>query len=373
MKIKKQHLLFWAFAVVLLLLFVLDVTGETVAFSDMENRYLKTRPNFSLKALFSAKYTADYEAYVDDQFVFRETWMKVKSSAERILLKKENNDIVFGKDGYLFNKFLEVPVHYQKNLAEIKAFSERYTDATVRFALAPNSYAVLSDKVPEGLYNVDQQAVMATNAEKLGPRVQIIDLYEPLEATRDAEMPLYFKTDHHWSLYGAYTGYAAYANAIGASPVPFTPETIQSVPDFYGTFFSAAKRFNSAPDTLYYDAALSEAYTITIGDETPSSIYDLSFTKGRDKYGLFLHNNPPLITLENKAPDAKGRLLVFKDSYANSFLPYAAQHYAKVDIVDLRYFNGTVTELMKAPYDDVLFMYNFITFSQDKNLIKLRF
>lgn len=363
-----------AFAVVLLSLSLLDVLAPDVAFSEMENRYLKEKPSFSLGALFDSKYTQAYEKYVDDQFFAREQWMRTKSDLERMMFKMENNDIVFGADGYLFNKYLTVPKEYEKNIKAIKAFSEKYPSAKMRFALAPNSYTVLKDKVPFGLYNVDQKSVYEQTKAGLGSLVETVDLMTPLQnAYKTLGNPLYFKLDHHWTIFGAYEAYKALIQAEGLISTPLEADAIKRVENFYGTFYSAAKRFDLAGDTLYYDSALDQGIDVTVATEAKESMYDLKMLEGKDKYGMFLYNNPPFLTLKTTASEAlPKKILVFKDSYANSVLPFMAKHYAQIDVVDLRYYNGKVSELMASGnYDEVLFLYNFITFSQSKDSVKL--
>lgn len=373
---KKVHHAFTlvAFFILLFGLTLFDLLMPDISFSEMENRYLKEKPEMTLTSIFDAKFTQDYEKYVDDQFYAREKWMRLKSKTEQVLLKKENNDIVFGKDGYLFQKVTSLPESYWKNINTIKSFAEKNPSLEVAFALAPNSYTVLEDKIPEGLYNVNQSKELKKSATYLKGEVSFIDLESPLKASyKLSKNPLYFKLDHHWTLFGAYEGYRAIASAFGIEPAPLEEEKLAKVEDFYGTFFSAAKKFDAVGDTLYYKPSLDEGLSVWVGETLKKSLYDLSFLKKKDKYGMFLYNNPPIMTLKSQAPKTNGqKLLVFKDSYANSALPFLGQHFESVEIVDLRYYNGKISALIQEQKpDQVLFLYNFITFSESKELIKI--
>lgn len=373
---KKIHHAFTlvAFFSLLLGLTLFDLLTPDLSFSEMENRYLKEKPEMSLTSIFDSKFTQDYEKYVDDQFYGREKWMRLKSGAERLLFKKENNDIVFGKEGYLFQKVTSLPENYWKNIKSIKAFSEKNPSLEVAFALAPNSYTVLEDKIPEGLYNVNQSDVLKKTAVYLEEDVSFIDLDSSIkDAYKHSEKPLYFKLDHHWTLFGAYEGYKAIASAYGMTAEPLEEDKLVGVEGFYGTFFSAAKKFDALGDRLYYKPDLDKNVAVWVGKDAKDSLYDLDFLSKKDKYGMFLYNNPPIMTLKSKAPHGNGKkVLVFKDSYANSVLPFLGQHYECMDVVDLRYYNGKISELIaeKKP-DQVLFLYNFITFSESKELIKI--
>ena len=70
-----------------------------------------------------------------------------------------------------------------------------------------------------------------------------------------------------------------------------------------------------------------------------------------------------------------GSLLVIKDSYAHSLIPFLAKNYSHITVLDLRYINGDIETLGVniGDYKNVLFMYNVITFSQDTNVKKLNF
>ena len=59
-----------------------------------------------------------------------------------------------------------------------------------------------------------------------------------------------------------------------------------------------------------------------------------------------------------------------KDSYANCFVPYLTENYAKFGVVDFRNFKyGLDSTIEKEGYDEVLVLYNFQTFIADTNLI----
>ena len=99
-----------------------------------------------------------------------------------------------------------------------------------------------------------------------------------------------------------------------------------------------------------------------------ASLYDSSMLEGRDKYGVFLGGNHPLIDIKTTA-DSTRRLLIFKDSYANCFIPFLTPYFREILVVDPRYYTGNLEELMEQNrLTDVLFLYNGNTFFQDRML-----
>ena len=80
-----------------------------------------------------------------------------------------------------------------------------------------------------------------------------------------------------------------------------------------------------------------------------------------------------MVTVENPAAKSEKSLLVIKDSYAHSLVPFLSKEYRKITMIDLRYINMDFQSMAPLDeYDQLLFMYNVITFSQDDtNIIKL--
>ena len=180
-KLFREYALLTVFVFIMGGLFLLDLCFTANPYSELENRKLKQKPAFSLEALASNQYTKNYEEYINDQFVGRDGWITLKSVFESALGKTENNGVAYGADGYIFNKMYDpalgeqrsngtgfggdgdgsaaLPVLNQAQLARNTGFLARFLsgyDGHVTVAIAPNSYAVLSEKVPANLPNVDQ-------------------------------------------------------------------------------------------------------------------------------------------------------------------------------------------------------------------------
>ena len=66
-------------------------------------------------------------------------------------------------------------------------------------------------------------------------------------------------------------------------------------------------------------------------------------------------------------------LLLIKDSFGNCFAPFAARHYARTIVVDLRYVNLPISKLLRVyPADDILILYNSVQFMKDTDIHKLK-
>ena len=104
---------------------------------------------------------------------------------------------------------------------------------------------------------------------------------------------------------------------------------------------------------------------------THNSLYVRDFLKIKDKYSSFTGNNVPVVIIETDV-DTDKSLLLIKDSYAHSLVPFLSKHYSKITMIDMRYINTSISRIINLDeYQQVMFMYNVISFADDSNLSKL--
>ena len=94
---------------------------------------------------------------MSDQFILRDNWIDLKSRSEYLLGKLENNNIIYGKDGYLFEKFTELDERRVTiNIDSINKLIEN-SKTPVSVLIAPNSYEVYKEKLPLGAPVINQR------------------------------------------------------------------------------------------------------------------------------------------------------------------------------------------------------------------------
>lgn len=356
----------------------IDLIKPDRKFSELENRYLQMAPQFRWDDLFQNRYTLKYEEYVNDQFLARDSWIDLKSKSESVLGKIENNNIVYGKDDYMFEKLLKTDEkRLDKNTAFIQEFAEKYPDLPITFTIIPNAYTIMNDKLPAGLEMVDQAKQREEIYNKINaPNVNKITYDQVLMEHRGEY--IYYMTDHHWTTYGAYLAYSEFAGTQNMEPVALNEiaEFEKQVYGFYGTYYSKAKRTGAKSDTIsYYDIPVK---SVNIDGKEKDSLYDMEKWSQRDKYAGFLWGNNGLTIIEsnlnkNAIQGKKSRIMVIKDSYGNSFVPFLSYNYDEIWVVDLRSVGKLSEIISKEDFDCVLVMYSFGNFSTDSNIAKLRF
>lgn len=365
----KKNYLLYSFFIVLVSLTVLDVVIPDKEFSDLENRNLKQKINFTFKGFWDNSFQQNYESYVNDQFVFRDSWIDIKSRGEYCLGKIENNNIIYGKNQFLFEKFSTFDnIRLSNNIEAINIFKDK-VDANISLMIAPNSYEIYNEYVPVAAPLIAQSENIKFIYDSI-KEINNINLVDVMKENR--EDYIYYRTDHHWTIYGAYIAYKEFVESVGEIPVKLEAKEFTAVEDFYGTYFSKAKPFNVEPDVFSY-LDLS-GLTMDILGEKYDSIYDYSQLELRDKYALFLRGNNALTIIKNKNLNNGKKIMVIKDSYANSLIPFLTQNYEEIHVIDLRTFKEKVEQyLNNNNIKDVLILYNFMNFTRDVNIIRLKY
>lgn len=375
--ILKKYPTFFVFSILVILFTVIDIINSPNEFSELENRKLSQMPILSLKSYIDTSFSSDYEKYINDQFFLRDNWIDLKSRIEYLLGKRENNDIIFGKENYLFKKFTTFNDEMlENNLNSIITFINNY-NKEVDFFIIPNSYAIYDELTPRYLPLVDQlsliNSINSYLSLKSNDHINTINVAEELLKNKDDY--IYYKTDHHWTSYGAYLAYLTYMDYLGLEIVDINNLEKITINNFLGTYYNRSKYFKADSDFITYYNILG--LHIEIDGKEKLSLMDLDKFKGSDKYSAFLWGNNGLTKVinENISEERKGSsILIFKDSYANSFIQFLSYNYEIIDIIDLRYFKESIRNFMKdKDYNEILIMYSFNNLSTDINIRRLKF
>ena len=83
----KNKIFFIMFMIVWVVLIVLNIVVKSEAFSEQENRYLTKLPTFNFEKLVNGEYQEEMDNYINDHFIFRNSWIKIKSATEMALRK----------------------------------------------------------------------------------------------------------------------------------------------------------------------------------------------------------------------------------------------------------------------------------------------
>ncbi len=355
---------------VLMLFHILQPVQE---YSEIENRYLQKFPEISVKSIFSGEYMSDVENFLNDHFFGRNFFVSLKSKIEYLTGKKENNGVYVCSDDYLIEK----PQNYDEELVAENIQAIKNLEKTGRFhvnvAVVPPAYEILQEKLPKNVYRdtVIRLNNDLKNAFK-GTEIGYSDTTKILKKYK--EDYLYYKTDHHLTAHGSFVVYHGLSKMLGYEAMKEDSFNVSDVSrSFYGTTYSKSL-MKASPDVITeYKPLETPRFKVRFpyeGAEADSMYFPAHLTE-KDKYSYYLDGNHALTVVES--PNKNGKhMVVFKDSYAHSIVPFLANHYETIHMIDLRYYNDDFIKYM-ADNDikDVLFLYSAPTFMSDESIQKI--
>ena len=384
MRIKQQVITF----IFLAFIFGFAIVGLVMKdreFSDMENRTLAQSPEVSTENILNGDFQSQLESYMSDQLPLRDKLYSMKVDTERLMLKNFQNGVYFADDGYLIQEYKESP-QTLRNVQYVNDFAKK-VDVPMTFMLVPTATAVHSDKLPAGCLNDDQMETVKKVQSQLDEKIDFICPYEQLKSAyngveNDDVSPVFYRTDHHWTAWGAENGFYALMKELGKE---YDSKIIGNLDyhtinaEFYGTLYSKAPSAVQKADRFMAPTHSGGIYSVEFAKEqedphTLVGMYDLTKLETKDKYATLFGGNYSRFTIHSDVGNDE-HILVIKDSYANAMLPYLATVYSTIDVVDMRYYHmeeKTVSELVKSEgISQVILLYNVDFFNSDNNFLWL--
>lgn len=242
-----------------------------------------------------------------------------------------NRNVVLGRDQWLF-----YDQHYRPGQALFADFrgKARFTPdqltrirtnllATQRalarcgidfyLTMPPDKQTIYPDMMPfRRSSQTETRADQLFAALREAPELKVVDLRPALLAARQKEsLPVYLKTDTHWNALGAFHGVRAVMQALQAD------RSTSATGPLRGQFQLATKP-HAGGDIAVSLLSLPNYFTdqeieLTLPGDTAAPL---------DPSKLEYHN-----------PKAKGRLLLYGDSFSELMLPFLAHHFGHVAVI----------------------------------------
>ena len=338
--------------------------GGKGVFSDSERRYLADPP--SAASLENGTFDDATEKYLSDHIPFRTALVALDSTVQ-VLTGRRTELNAWPVAGSIIEKPLSVNTRSLEN--RIARFASLADSSHMEwFVLTPPTHGyMLLDKMASLIRNT--YTAEETVGQFLNASGHAVSLFEAFSADPDG---IYYDTDHHWTLHGAYLAYEALGEKLGFTPLPLSAFSVSSFSPFRGTTLAA-----SGLPALQYDsitcAVPQDDITLYIREEDKAFDH-LIFPENIDTYdgyAVYLNGNHGLLEIDHPGAE-KGTLIVFKDSFANSLLPLLSAHYKKTVAADARYLNGnfsSVTE-MYSDAECILYVYSADSLLNDTEITR---
>ena len=339
-------------------------------YSPVEKRELQTRPEISITKVLDGRFQKKYESYLRDQFPGRDHWVSFQTDMELFMGKNEIHNVYIGKNNYLLEHYTEKefdPQQISKNLQALEKFvGKTKQNADVHVMMVPTKSWILREKLPAFAPHYKEQRFYDALQQKLEKEDVLISVEPVLDAHKEEE--IYYRTDHHWTTLGAWYAYEQYTKAVGGDLQRAQgKKKFRCISkDFYGTTYAKINYARQADKIEIYEPADKLRVVYNMGEKKTKTLYDFSFLKTADQYSVFTGGNQAVLEITGGIKNGK-TLLLIKDSFANSILPFLAEDYEKLVVVDLRQLNVSGDRLLEmfSP-TDILILYNSAQFAQDK-------
>ncbi len=269
--------------------------------SELENRALKKKPEFSFTGLFSGSFFKDYEEYYSDTFILRDNLVRVSKDLNHLMaFMGPDISIVTAYDDLQTPQesneptdkepkpATETPVDGTQAPSEtdhnVKPGKENKEESPKDFGDGKNmGYWMVVDGQAVQLFKFNKESceyysqVLNKYNEKLGSDVKIYSMIPPtaseflklkkykgitdsqndalgfLESklnssissvnvydalSKHSEEYTYFRTDHHWTALGAYYAYASFMEDKGEVPIALDQYEAIDLGDFLGSSYT---------------------------------------------------------------------------------------------------------------------------------------
>lgn len=348
-------------------------------YSSSEKRYLQKFPDANVEKVLSGEFGSEFETFFADQFPQRNTWVGINAYTTLAEGNNGASGVYNCKNGYLINKPVSTDNNLDKNVGAVVDFAKTI-DAPTTVMLVPSTGYIADDVLPtfHDKYN-DDEDISKISSTLSKDKIGFVDLRERFKSEYKNGSQLYYKTDHHWTTKGAYTGYQELCKALGITPIDDSTLKKDSYPDFYGTTYSSSGFWLTPPDNIEIwsnpknsDKNISVKITEGANVKTSGSMYFTDHLKEDDKYPVFIDGNHALTEITNT--NAKnGTILLIKDSFSHSLAPFLAENYSKVVLVDLRYYKESVSQLVSTYNpEQVVVLYGIDNLATDTDIVWLK-
>jgi len=338
--------------------------------SEIENKILTPLPKLNLNTITTKSFMNNFDKYSGDQFPLRVNFLKLKNYYSYIIGNREFRDIYIGEDDRLMEQFIFNKDIIDKNISQATKLSKYiYNKHDIKSTLVviPTSIAFYEDELPSWAMSDNQKSAL----DYIKNQIDVLDtssmsnFYSPYDILNKYRgMDIYFNTDHHWTQLGARIAYEDMFGNTSLNEI-LSPDNYKEVTkDFYGTYYSKALLPQIKGDSISAYKDFNNFRVNIDFDKEFDTLYDRDKLNGKNKYQYFLHGDPAVAVIEGNLNN-NDEILIFKDSYVHSFIPFLTSNYKRIHVVDPRYYKIDIEEYLSKNKGiaRVLFMSNLQTFS----------
>lgn len=295
---------------------------------------------------------SDFDDYFTEHLTFRSQLVTADNYIKSQLLGGDAGNVVAGKDGYIFSA--ETLDDYtgetfsRRKINNIARTVKLMQDKVLSdgnnfvFTVAPNKNTVYPEYMPSRYVQGTESnlSLLADQLKKSG--VHYVDLKSVLKSY---DTQLYLKRDTHWNNLGALYGFSAIMESLG-----------KNTKDYNGLEYSYEKQWRGDLDKMLYPCGGIPDYQYYF-KHNYDNINILMPRLGVDNYSameeLMSDSEQKDSLIKTRNAQARGNLLMVRDSFGRAMLPYLADSYNSATITRSQPFS--LTSLVPDSDTDVVY------------------
>ncbi len=272
--------------------------------------------------------------------------------------------IVIGDTAYeQYNYIEDVAARYARTVNNIAKRLKGTAD--VYNMVVPTSIGItLPDNKKDKVASSDQKLALEQIKSKMSANVKAVPLHDALMSHRTEY--IYFRTDHHWTTKGAYYAYDSFCKSKKIMPNKIEDYQDVSFGGFLGSFYNDTGKLKTLKeDTLYAYYPVSNdklvlEYTNNDGNTLSGNVLEDASGYGKGvKYSAFIDGDNPYTFIRNRSLADGSSCIIVKESFGNAIIPFLADHYQRIYVIDYRYWDGSLISFAKEKsVDDVIIINN---------------
>ena len=348
----------------------------------LEGRSYQGFPELTCQALVSGQFQDEFDRYVTDSVPKLQGVMLANAS-----LQRDTISLAVGPFAYTaYPTFYGSSYAYSADDGAVCMIpSRQYSDSTDYESITAslNSLAALHPDIRWRMALVDRASISEASPvhdlvaepvdysylrelvlDPISGRIPYSDL---ANSVSEDYYKLYFRTDHHWQVWGALDAYSKVMESYGEEPMRFGEAIVGYDGPFYGSYARSGLCMlaSDAVDDVAYD----HSKLLVTFDGAKKHMDALSWSMVSDSkrykkpnrfanvYGDYFHGDPTLIEITNTESEVGRSLLIIGDSFTNNCERFYAEHYDKVYVLDPRSYKGTISGFLdEHAVDDALFL-----------------
>jgi alginate O-acetyltransferase complex protein AlgJ len=334
------------FVLILLLPAICSFSQVSKNKSIDEQRRSAALPGFSRDGLILLLLGKDLKRYYDDHFGGREFFIACQLKIERALFPEAGPGYIIGRDGWFFStrdKMIDNFLGYTKlPLRQLKAQQHELEERRDKLAargikyfvvIAPEKESVYPDYLPGWLKPSTTRTDQFVEYMRLHSTVEILDLRPVLRKAREHDS-VFYKTDTHWNLMGAFVAYQAILSKLsnqipGLAPLAATNFDIQRTYGTGGNLARSAGQLALVEDNMY---------SFTPKRQVPEQKFHVfGYDNNQSKDCQFDDWSPfgempvgGLVSLTTTNSQLTTQAVIFGDSFAFALTPFLGCHFGEV-------------------------------------------